>query len=68
MAHRTHGINGKKSRGSIPSVYSVCSVGTDWKDTPVHFIDFEGNSTSGIIEFGVVTLRGGEIAETRTRL
>ena len=44
------------------------AVGPDWKDTPIHFIDFEGNSTSGIIEFGVVTLRHGEIAETRTRL
>ena len=40
----------------------------DWTSTPIHFIDFEGNATSGIIEFGVVTLRGGEIAETRTRL
>jgi DNA polymerase-3 subunit epsilon len=39
-----------------------------WAETPIHFIDFEGNGTSGIIEFGVVTLRGGEIAETRTRL
>ena len=49
-------------------MYSVCSVGTDWNDTPIHFIDFEGNRTSGIIEFGVVTLRGGEITGTRTRL
>ncbi|MEO6996064.1 MAG: 3'-5' exonuclease [Lacunisphaera sp.] len=39
-----------------------------WRETPIHFIDFEGNGTSGIIEFGVVTLRDGEIAETRTRL
>ena len=39
-----------------------------WTDTPIHFIDFEGNAASGIIEFGVVTLRGGEIAGTRTRL
>lgn len=37
-------------------------------NTPIHFIDFEGNGTSGIIEFGVVTLRGGEITATRTRL
>ena len=37
-------------------------------DTPIHFIDFEGNRTSGIIEFGVVTLQGGRIANTRTRL
>jgi len=39
-----------------------------WRNSPIHFIDFEGNGTSGIIEFGVVTLRGGEIASTRTRL
>ena len=39
-----------------------------WKDTPIHFIDFEGNGTSGILEFGVVTLRGGEIETVRTRL
>ena len=37
-------------------------------DPPIHFIDFEGNATSGILEYGVVTLRGGEIAGTRTRL
>ena len=35
---------------------------------PIHFLDFEGNAASGIIEFGVVTLRDGEIAATRTRL
>jgi DNA polymerase-3 subunit epsilon len=39
-----------------------------WADTPIHFIDFEGNTASGILEFGVVTLRGGELAGTRTRL
>jgi DNA polymerase-3 subunit epsilon len=39
-----------------------------WADTPIHFIDFEGNTTSGILEFGVVTIRGGEIAGTSTRL
>lgn len=38
-----------------------------WADTPIHFIDFEGNRTSGILEFGVVTLHGGAIATTRTR-
>lgn len=36
--------------------------------TPLHFIDFEGNRTSGIVEFGVVTLQGGIVAGTRTRL
>jgi DNA polymerase-3 subunit epsilon len=39
-----------------------------WAETPIHFIDFEGNATSGILEFGVVTLRGGGIAEVATRL
>ncbi len=39
-----------------------------WTDTPIHFIDFEGNAASGIIEFGVVTLQGGEISATHTRL
>ena len=39
-----------------------------WADTPIHFIDFEGNAASGILEFGVVTLVGGGIAATRTRL
>lgn len=38
-----------------------------WAEAPIHFIDFEGNRTSGILEFGVVTLRGPEIAATRTR-
>jgi DNA polymerase-3 subunit epsilon len=39
-----------------------------WASTPIHFLDFEGNATSGIIEFGVVTIRGGAIASARTRL
>lgn len=39
-----------------------------WADTPIHFIDFEGNATSGILEFGVVTLQGGEITAAHTRL
>lgn len=38
-----------------------------WSNTPIHVIDFEGNRTSGILEFGVVTLRGGAITGTRTR-
>ena len=39
-----------------------------WTDVPIHFIDFEGSVASGILEFGVVTLRGGLIVETQTRL
>ena len=49
-------------------MFSVSSVVNDPSAFPIHFIDFEGNGASGIIEFGVVTLRGGEIASTRTRL
>lgn len=37
-------------------------------DTPIHFIDFEGSAASGILEFGVVTLHGGEIVAAHTRL
>lgn len=39
-----------------------------WLETPIHFIDFEGNLTSGILEYGVITLRGGEVVEAHTRL
>lgn len=39
-----------------------------WTDQPIHFVDFEGSRPSGILEYGVVTLRGGAIAATRTRL
>lgn len=39
-----------------------------WTETPIHFIDFEGSAASGILEFGVVTLQGGEIVATHTRL
>ncbi|HQY06789.1 MAG TPA: 3'-5' exonuclease, partial [Lacunisphaera sp.] len=39
-----------------------------WTDTPIHFIDFEGSAASGILELGVVTLLGGEITATHTRL
>lgn len=39
-----------------------------WTDIPIHFIDFEGSIASGILEYGVVTLRGSRIEKTRTRL
>jgi len=39
-----------------------------WSAVPIHFIDFEGSVGSGVLEFGVVTLVGGEVIETRTRL
>lgn len=39
-----------------------------WTAQTIHFVDFEGSVASGILEYGVVTLRGTEILETRTRL
>ena len=39
-----------------------------WIEQPVFFIDFEGSLASGILEYGVVTLLGGRIVETKTRL
>jgi DNA polymerase III epsilon subunit-like protein len=38
----------------------------NWKSVPVHVIDFEGNRGSGVVEFGVATLLGGEIVEARS--
>ena len=50
-------------------VYFVCFlVVMSLGDTPINFIDFEGNRTSGILEFGVVTIQRGTITATRTRL
>lgn len=41
---------------------------SSWTEHPIHFIDFEGNLRSGILEYGVVTICGGNILETSTRL
>jgi len=46
----------------------VCSVGNPWTEHLIHFVDFEGSVASGILEYGVVTMRGAEILETDTRL
>ena len=43
-------------------------VGMDWTAVPVHMIDFEGCTRSGIVEYGVVTLFGGEVAASQGRL
>lgn len=42
--------------------------GAQWLDADVHFIDFEGNIRSGVLEYGVATLRGGRLAAASTRL
>ncbi|QYY35190.1 3'-5' exonuclease [Ruficoccus sp. ZRK36] len=39
-----------------------------WKDCPIHVVDFEGSRSSGVVEFGVVTLWDGDIASCATRL
>ena len=39
-----------------------------WPDQLIHFIDFEGSSSSGIVEYGVVSLHGGRIVAARGRL
>ncbi len=37
-------------------------------DYPIHVLDFEGNRYSGVIEFGIVSIKGNEILDTQTRL
>jgi len=37
-------------------------------EQPIFFIDFEGSLASGILEYGIATLRGGRIESARTRL
>ncbi len=39
-----------------------------WTELPLHLIDFEGSREYGIVEYGVATLLGGRVAETKTRL
>lgn len=39
-----------------------------WNAQPIHFLDFEGSLSSGILEYGVATLQNGEITAVRTRL
>lgn len=39
-----------------------------WRDQLIHFVDFEGSTVSGILEYGVVSLHGGEIVAAEGRL
>jgi DNA polymerase-3 subunit epsilon len=32
-----------------------------WNDQLIHFVDFEGSIVSGVLEYGVVSLRGGNL-------
>ena len=39
-----------------------------WTEVPIHFVDFEGAVGSGVVEYGVVTLKDNAIKQTHTRL
>jgi DNA polymerase-3 subunit epsilon len=39
-----------------------------WTEHQVFFIDFEGSLSSGVLEYGVVTLLGGKVTAAATRL
>ena len=41
---------------------------TSWIEQPIHFIDFEGSVSSGIVEYGMATLHDGEVVAAVTRL
>lgn len=39
-----------------------------WTEQPLHFIDFEGSRQSGVLEYGVATVRAGRVCATVGRL
>ena len=39
-----------------------------WTEIPIHVVDFEGSLRTGVVEYGVATLLGGDIINTSTRL
>ncbi|MGA2051967.1 MAG: 3'-5' exonuclease [Opitutales bacterium] len=41
---------------------------TSWLAATLHVLDFEGGRRSGILEYGAVTLTGGVVTSTHTRL
>lgn len=45
-----------------------CRIVMSWSEQSIYFVDFEGSRASGVLEYGVVELRRGEIVETHTRL
>lgn len=46
----------------------VPSVANSWIEQPIFFLDFEGSQLSGVLEYGVVEVKGGRIVSTHTRL
>ncbi len=59
-------ISGEEVWFSCFSCVSWFSV--SWIDQPIFFVDFEGSRSSGILEYGVVTVLRGEIVDAHTRL
>lgn len=41
---------------------------SSWQSQPIHVVDFEGNTSYGVIEYGVATLQDGKIKACHTRL
>jgi DNA polymerase-3 subunit epsilon len=39
-----------------------------WAEQPIFFVDFEGSRASGVLEYGMVELRGAKIVAAHTRL
>ncbi len=39
-----------------------------WSAVPIHVVDFEGSGRTGVVEYGVATLLGGEVVSASTRL
>jgi DNA polymerase III epsilon subunit-like protein len=39
-----------------------------WMEQPIYFVDFEGSLSSGVLEYGVATLLGGNVTSAKTRL
>jgi DNA polymerase-3 subunit epsilon len=39
-----------------------------WTEQPIFFIDFEGSVASGILEYGVVEVRGGQVSARHARM
>lgn len=57
---------GKELKKSRASAFNEPQM--HWKDIPIHVIDFEGSRRSGILEYGVATLKDGVVVFTETRL
>jgi DNA polymerase-3 subunit epsilon len=39
-----------------------------WTEVPIYLIDFEGHRDYGVVEYGIVTLLGGQLTDVQTRL